>query len=53
MTKKFVLLVTLTEPYKIYGSNPMYFDGLSYLGFVQVAQVLEGYKLKEDKINDG
>lgn len=53
MTKKFTLVVALTEPYKIFGMNPMYFDGLAYLGFVQVAKVLEGYKLKEEKIEEG
>jgi len=53
MTKKFTLVVALTEPYKIFGINPMYFDGLAYLGFVQVAKVLEGYKLKEEKIEEG
>lgn len=37
----------------MYGNNNLYFDGLAYLGYVQVAKVVEGYKIKDEKINSG
>lgn len=40
MTKKFTLVVALAEPYRIYGQNSLYFDGLAYLGYVQTAKVV-------------
>lgn len=46
ITKKFTLVVALAEPYRVYGQNSLYFDGLAYLGYVQTAKVAEGYKLK-------
>lgn len=55
ISKKYTLIVALTEPYRVYGENLLYFDGLAYLGYVQTAKVIEGYKLNEnqDRINDG
>lgn len=46
VTSKYTLIVALTQPYRVYGQNHLYFDGLAYLGYVQIAKVIEGYKLK-------
>jgi hypothetical protein len=46
ITNKYVLIVALTEPYRVYGNNSLCFDGLAYLGYLQIAKVVEGYKLK-------
>ena len=51
--KTYTLVVALTAPYKVYGNSSLYFDGLAYLGHVQIAKLVEAYKLKEDKINSG
>lgn len=40
------MIVALAEPYRMYGGNNLYFDGLSFLGYVQIAKLIEGYKLK-------
>lgn len=39
------MVVALAAPYKVYGQNNLYFDGLSYLGYVTIPKFLEGYKL--------
>lgn len=53
ITKKYVIIFALTEPYRVYGTNSLYFDGLAYLGYVQIAKVVEGYTLKPTKIDSG
>jgi len=45
--------VALTQPYRVYGNNSLYYDGLAFLGYVQVAKVIEGYMLKPTKIDSG
>lgn len=46
ISKKYTMIVALAEPYRVYGQNNLYFDSLSYLGYVQIAKVVEGYKMK-------
>jgi hypothetical protein len=43
----------LAEPYRVYGKNSLYFDGLAFLGYVQIAKVVEGFMLKPCKIDSG
>lgn len=47
------MLVTLTEPYKVYGKDSLYFDSLAYLGYVCIVQTQEGYQMKKKLINSG
>lgn len=49
--KEYTMLVALTEPYKVYGGTSLYFDGLAYLGYVHLANVVEGYMLKPSSQN--
>jgi len=53
ITKDFTLIVALTEPYRVYGTHSLYFDGLAYLGYAHIAKVVEGYTLKPQKIESG
>lgn len=53
-TKKFILIVPLSEPYEIYNENKLYFDGLAYLGnskyylgFIHTADVIKPYQLNK------
>jgi hypothetical protein len=45
--KDYTLIIALCEPYKTYGEHQLYFDGLAYLGMVQVAKVVEPYQMKK------
>lgn len=45
--------MALAEPYKVYGSASLYFDGLAFLGYLQIAKVVDVYKIKSDAIKTG
>lgn len=47
------MIIALTEPYKVYGGTPFYYDGLSYLGYVYVVEAEEAYQMKKKQINSG
>ncbi len=42
-----LMIVPLSEPYKIYNGQKLYLDGLAYLGFVHTADVIESYEIKQ------
>lgn len=50
ITKEFTMVTALVEPYRVYGTHLLYFDPLAYLGYVNVAKVVEGYALKPERI---
>lgn len=43
------MFVPLTAPYRTYNNTDLYLDGLSFLGYVNIAKVAEPFMNKERK----
>ena len=47
------MIVPLVEPYALYNGQKLYHDGLAFLGYLQIAKVVDAYKIKSDAIRTG
>jgi len=45
--KDMLMIVPLSDPYKVYNQQKLYLDGLAYLGFVHTADVIDPYQIKK------
>jgi len=45
LTKKYLLIVPLVEPYEIYNNTKLYLDGLAYLGVIHTALTQKAYSI--------
>ena len=50
ITKKYLMIVPLVEPYEVYNGNKLYLDGLAFLGYVHTARLQKSYQMKKAKV---
>jgi hypothetical protein len=52
ITKKFIIIVPLVEPYEVYNGGKLYLDGLAFLGYIHTARLEQAYQIPVPSIGN-